>query len=86
MSDSDRPAWFTGPDEALAVLRRAAERRGVTLDPAVPPGAEEAGELTEALSDILLSEGGLDGELEMTPFGTMIEDLLDLLGGDAESG
>ncbi|KDN80484.1 hypothetical protein [Kitasatospora cheerisanensis] len=51
-----RPAWFIGPDEALAVLRRAAEARGVVLAPDTPPDEADAEELTDELADVLLTE------------------------------
>jgi hypothetical protein len=73
----DRLGWFTGRGEMLAVLHRAARERGVVLDPVVPPGEEEAGELTDALVNVLLTEGGFDGEWEITPFGDLVESLID---------
>jgi hypothetical protein len=83
MSDPTRPAWFTGREEALAVLRRAARDRGITLDPATAPNADEAWELSEGLCSILIAEG-FEGDWEITPFGDMVEDLIDGLHQYAE--
>ncbi|MFB8206020.1 hypothetical protein [Kitasatospora purpeofusca] len=77
--DPHRPAWFTGSDEKLAVLRRAADARGVALDPNNPPDEAQAQELTDALADFLLTEGGFDGNWQTTPFGDLVEDLIDAL-------
>ncbi|MFD8707677.1 hypothetical protein ACFV1W_34690 [Kitasatospora sp. NPDC059648] len=77
--DPDRPAWFTGSDEKLALLRRAGEARGVVLDPATPPGQADAEELTDELADILLSEDCFDADWEITPFGDLVESLIDAL-------
>ncbi|MQS16372.1 hypothetical protein F7Q99_30255 [Streptomyces kaniharaensis] len=75
--DPDRPAWFTGSDEKLAVLRRAAEARGVVLDPATPPSEENAQELTDELADVLLTEKCFDANWDITPFGDLVESLID---------
>ncbi|MFB7616851.1 hypothetical protein [Kitasatospora sp. NPDC056181] len=77
--DPDRLAWFTGSDEQLALLRRAAEERGVVLNPATPPGQEDAEELTDELADILLAEDCFDADWEITPFGDLVESLIDAL-------
>ncbi|MGW2871293.1 hypothetical protein ACWDD9_20985 [Kitasatospora sp. NPDC001119] len=77
--DPHRPTWFAGSDEKLTVLRRAAEARGVALDPATPPSEEDAQELTDRLADILLAEGGFDGDWRTTPFGDLVEGLIDAL-------
>jgi MarR-like DNA-binding transcriptional regulator SgrR of sgrS sRNA len=79
MTDSGRPAWFTGTDEALATLRRAAATRGITLHPQAAPTSEATEELTDELSDILLTENGFDSDWEITPFGDMVEGLIDAL-------
>ncbi|MEU9133006.1 phosphatase PAP2 family protein [Kitasatospora sp. NPDC048540] len=73
-----RLAWFTGSAEARATLDLAAQNRGVTLSPTTPPGTEEAQELVDALSDLLLREGFAD-DWEITPFGSLVEDLIDSL-------
>ncbi|MER6301601.1 helix-turn-helix domain-containing protein [Kitasatospora sp. NPDC001539] len=82
--DPDRPTWFTGPDEQLALLRRAAQARGVVLDLAVAPGEEDAQELTDELADILLAEGGFTADWEITKFGDMVERLIDALNQYAQ--
>ncbi|MFD0279291.1 hypothetical protein ACFVHB_36090 [Kitasatospora sp. NPDC127111] len=79
MTTPDRPAWFTGSDEKLAVLRRAAEARGVVLDPDTPPREEDAQELTDELADVLLTEHCFDADWEITPFGDLVEGLIDAL-------
>ncbi|GAA4833813.1 hypothetical protein [Kitasatospora terrestris] len=77
--DLGRPAWFTGSDEKFAVLRRAAQARGVVLDPVTPPGEHDAQELTDELADVLLAESGFGADWEITPFGDLVEDLIDAL-------
>ncbi|MFE7562327.1 hypothetical protein [Kitasatospora sp. NPDC057500] len=77
--DPDRPAWFTGPNEHLALLRRAAQARGVVLDLAVPPGEEDAQELTDELAGLLLTGDGFTGDWAVTPLGDMVESLIDAL-------
>ncbi|MEV6212558.1 hypothetical protein [Kitasatospora sp. NPDC051914] len=74
-----RPAWFTGSDEKLTVLRRAAEVRGVVLHPDTPPGESDAQELTDELADLLLTEDCFDANWEITPFGDLVESLIDAL-------
>ncbi|MFE4973562.1 hypothetical protein ACFRAR_15780 [Kitasatospora sp. NPDC056651] len=81
--DPDRPAWFTGSAEKLAVLRRAAAARDVVLDPGTPPGEEDARLLTDALAGLLL-DGGFDGDWNPTPFGHLVEDLIDALDNYAD--
>ncbi|MFG2910260.1 helix-turn-helix domain-containing protein [Kitasatospora sp. NPDC048286] len=75
----DRLDWFTGPDEMLAVLRRAAQECRVVLDPVVRPSEKEAQKLTDALADVLLTEGGFDSEWTITPVGGLVESLIDAL-------
>ncbi|MEU9045613.1 MULTISPECIES: hypothetical protein [unclassified Kitasatospora] len=77
----DRPAWFTGSDDSLALLRRAAGAVGVPLDPDTPPGEEDAQQLTDELGDILLTEHCFDADRdwEITPFGDLVETLIDTL-------
>ncbi|GAA1236743.1 hypothetical protein GCM10009665_28650 [Kitasatospora nipponensis] len=77
--DPHRPSWFTGPDETLALLRRAARARDVVLDPAEPPTEADAQELTDALADVLLTEDCFDADWEITPFGDVVESLIDAL-------
>ncbi|MDH6711367.1 hypothetical protein P3T27_008125 [Kitasatospora sp. MAA19] len=84
--NSDRPAWFTGSDEKLALLHRAAQARGVVLDPAAPPGEDDAQELTDELADILLTDDCFDGDWETTPFGDLVESLIDALNHYAYPG
>ncbi|MFD8755163.1 hypothetical protein ACFV0O_29950 [Kitasatospora sp. NPDC059577] len=81
MPAPDRPAWFTGPEESLALLRGAAESGGVSLDPDTPPGEEDARVLTDELADVLLSGDCFDRDRdwEITPFGDLVETLIDTL-------
>lgn len=74
-----RPLRFTGSDGKPAVLRRAAAARGVVLDPDTPPGGSDAREPADGLADSLVTEGGFDGDWRTTPFGDLVEDLVDAL-------
>ncbi|WP_457033720.1 hypothetical protein [Kitasatospora sp. P5_F3] len=70
-----RPAWFWGPADKLALLRRAAGEREVVLDPVTPPGEDEAQELIDELADIIVAEG-LDEQWSLTEFGDLAESLI----------
>jgi hypothetical protein len=76
--DGERPTWFTGPAEGLAILNEASVRCGVQLDPSTPPSEDEAWELADALTSILVATG-FDGEYRPTPRGQLIESLIDAL-------
>ncbi|MEV7603710.1 hypothetical protein AB0O91_40700 [Kitasatospora sp. NPDC089797] len=74
-----RPGWFTGSDEKLTLLRRVAGARGVVLDPDTPPAEADAEELTDGLADVLLTEHCFDADWETTPYGDLVESLIDAL-------
>ncbi|MFJ6797312.1 hypothetical protein [Streptomyces sp. NPDC091268] len=68
--------WYSGPPEAMELLKTAALRCGVVLRAHARPTANEAEELVSALADLFL-EVGYEGDYVPTPEGLMIESLID---------
>ncbi|MDH6137887.1 hypothetical protein P3T37_007325 [Kitasatospora sp. MAA4] len=73
-----RPAWFRGCAETLAVLKGAAAGCGVTLHQDTAPTVDQAQALEEELADTLIARG-FEGDWEITPFGSLVENLIDAL-------
>jgi hypothetical protein len=70
--------WFPSSEEKLAVLREAAASRGIILDAQRPPTADEAETLADELMDIL-TDRGFEADWEITPFGGLVEDVIDIV-------
>ncbi|WP_457033721.1 hypothetical protein [Kitasatospora sp. P5_F3] len=71
-------SWFVSSQEKQAILREAATSRGVTLHVQRPPTPEEAETLADELMDILIGRG-FEADWEITSFGGLVEDVIDIV-------